>query len=170
MPCWKMESKGHCDRHVPHVSLGCHPPHAGAQQLAAAMQVLLSAGAHAQSPAASAAAGAKVATVWWPPVPAEPTHAAPAAAGSGSGSPKPTAKDTLGFSAETRRLLQRLSPTRRSPRGSPKGSPRAGGAPKEGTRGGDNGHAAVAAEELRHPAPVVSLQWSPGEVQSGAAL
>ena len=150
-------------------------PHAGAQHSGSAGQVLLSAGAHAQSPAASAAAGAKVATVWWPPVPAEPAHAAgaaPAAAGSvpGSGSPKPSAKDALGFSAETRRLLQRLSPTRQSPRGSAKGSPRAGGAPKEGTRAGDYGHAAVAAEELRHPAPVVSLQWSPGELQSGAAL
>lgn len=137
-----------------------------------AMQVLLSAGAHAQSPAASAAARAKVATVWWPPVPADAGGAAPAAAGpvSGSGSPKPSANDALGFSAETRRLLQRLSPTRRSPRGSPKGSPKANCVPKEGTRAGDNGHAAVAAEELRHPAPVVSLQWSPGEVQSGAAL
>ena len=137
-----------------------------------AAQVLLSAGAHAQSPAASAAAGAKVATVWWPPVPAEPAHAAgaaPAAAGSGSGSPKRSAKDTLGFSAETRRLLQRLSPTRGGPRGSPKGSPREGRASKEGARAGADGHAAVAAEELRHPAPVVSLQWSPGELQSGVA-
>ncbi|KAK9832599.1 hypothetical protein WJX81_002754 [Elliptochloris bilobata] len=86
-------------------------------------QVLLSAGAHALSPAASAAAGAKVATVW--------------GGRTGNGG-------------------MRL------------GAPAAGDAAE---------HAAVAAEELRHPAPVVSLQWSPGVLQNavgddggGAAL
>ncbi len=125
-------------------------------------QALLSAGAHAFSPAASAATGAKVVTVWWPPLPAE--RAAPAAAEAA-----PPAAGSPGFSAETRRLLRKLSPTRSPRKGSPRAvSPRATGAPAAGGGGADGGRADVAAEELRHPAPVVSLQWSPGVLQTGA--
>jgi len=130
-------------------------------------QALLSAGAHAFSPAAPAAAGAKVVTVWWPPLPAE--RAAPGGAAPGAAGPAPPLAEAPGFSAETRRLLRKLSPTRSPRKGSPRAaSPRAG-APAAGGGGADGGRADVAAEELRHPAPVVSLQWSPGVLQTGAA-
>ena len=100
--------------------------------------------------------------MWWPPLPAE--RAAPAAAEAA-----PPAAGGPGFSAETRRLLRKLSPTRSPRKGSPRAvSPQATGAPAAGGGGADGGRADVAAEELRHPVPVVSLQWSPGVLQTGA--
>lgn len=169
-PAWPWQLGSRCTGSV----LGCARLGACLPMLFAwRRQALLSAGAHAMSPAASAAASAKVATVWWPPVPAEivqPTGAAAAelmpAAAPATGASPTSSKEGLGFTAETLRLLRQLSPTR-----SPKGSPRAKGAAKGSPRvagPGSGGESAVAAEELRHPAPIVSLQWSPGVLQTGA--
>jgi hypothetical protein len=61
-----------------------------------------------------------------------------------------------GFSAETARILQSLPPPAVQPAAIP-----AAVQPEE--------EEVVALEQLRHPAPVLSLQWSPGSLQSGEA-
>lgn len=65
-----------------------------------------------------------------------------------------------GFSSETARILRSL------------GEPAAPAAPSTpptvDAAGAAEAPEAVAAEQLRHPAPVLSVQWSPGTLQSGA--
>ena len=96
-------------------------------------------------------------TVWWPPahLTARSGGAAvrqQAAAAAAAPADAPAAQ---GFSAETARILQSLAPAPTA----------AAAAAKEDAE--SEAAEEVAAEQLRHPAPVLSLQWSPGGLQGG---
>ena len=116
-------------------------------------QRLLSAGALARSPAASAGHNNRVVTVWWPP------SATTVMEPSSQPREQPPASS---FSAESQRIVDSLgmdsvaAATRQSSGG--------------GTQGGGDSCKEARTEQLRHPIPVVSLQWSPGGVQSGGGL
>ena len=107
---------------------------------------LLAAGADARSPAATAPAASKTATVWWPPTqdaaaaPADPTRR------------KTTVDDGDGLGEETRKLLDKLSGSENKPAPAPAAAPTPLPPPAGPT---------PSPEPLRHPAPVLSLAWAP---------
>ena len=124
-----------------------------------APQNLISAGAHCWSPAASSQSAGKIATIWWPPsAPQQPAHGVPKEADvtnlEGSA-------DSPGYSSEILKIMTKVKPEQ----------DKVGKLPTTGSKGGEAELETVRdwtiAEQLRHPYPIVSLQWSPCNLQRG---
>ena len=106
-------------------------------------------------------------TVWWPAANfaalsdrAEQTTSAVAVARAAVAAAQTVVSPVAeGFSSETARILRSL--------GEPAG-PAAPSDPSAVAARAAEPPEAVAAEQLRHPAPLLSVQWSPGTLQSGA--
>lgn len=99
-------------------------------------------------------------TVWWPPAHLKAKSGGTAAQQHApAATAAPASAPDQGFSAETARILQSLTPAQAAASAPP--------AAAEGERKEDEAMEKVAAEQLRHPAPVLFLQWSPGGLQGG---
>ena len=128
-------------------------------------QDMISAGAHRWAPAASAQSGSKIATVWWPPSAPQQTTEDPEEPQTVEEPPTSDSNDDKpAYNAEIMNIMSKVN-LEKAEESKPKpelsSKPSSTGADLEKIRDW------TIAEQLRHPFPVVTLDWSPCNLQRG---